>query len=245
MSPQPITFPYPIDKSSAVNVDFKGDEYLLRWDGDWKKLPDLTRFPSVDDAFVSLIPHSSNVHKLWTTSRLLKYGADSHIRALDYCTDGFPICKVAINDRQRRLLREEFAIVRHLSSNEVPVVRTHREPLVDEQGIFGFRMERLVDIDLANAAEYIHEIEKAIEEVHRGGVVHHDISPSNLMLNQEGFITVIDFGRAGYIGQEVPEVFRAKENEIFSVDSDNNALKRIIGMLSTFSDESSFSAYSS
>lgn len=72
--------------------------------------------------------------------------------------------------------------------------------------------------------------------------MHHDISPSNLLLNQERFITVIDFGRAGYIGQEVPEVFRAKENEIFSVDSDNNALKKIIGMLSTFSDEFSSSA---
>jgi hypothetical protein len=160
MSAQPITFPYPTDKSCTVNVDFKGNEYFLRWDGDWKKLPDLTRFPRVDDASVSLIPHSSDVHKLWATSQLLKYGADSHITALDSCTDGFPICKVAINDRQRCLLREEFAIVQHLSSNKVPVVRTHREPLVDEQGIFGFRMERLVDIDLSNAAEYIHEIEK-------------------------------------------------------------------------------------
>jgi len=213
------------------NIDFKGNEYLLRLEGDWKKLPDLTQFPLVEDhVSVIPIPHSQCVHELWTSSQVLKYGADAHIRVLNSCSDEFHICKVAINDCQKRILREEFSIIRSLSSNGVPVVGTHHEPLSDEQGIFGFRMERLVDIDLDNATPYIPEIARAIENIHRNGVVHYDIGPSNIMLDSERTITFIDFGRAGYIGQKVPS-YKSKDNrtpvnETFSVTSDDNALKK-------------------
>ena len=190
-------------------------------------------FPLVDDASVTLIPHSKRINELWATSEVLAYGADSHIRVLDSCRDEFSVCKVAINDRQRRLLQEEFSILQHLSSKDIPVVRVQQEPLTDEQGIFGFRMERLSNIDIDNAAEYISEIAKAFEEVHQSGVVHNDISPSNIMLNQKGLVTIIDFGRAGYIGQVVPSiksVRKPKEGGIYSVESDNDSLKRVNGM---------------
>jgi serine/threonine protein kinase len=233
MLAQPITPPYPIDKSPAVNIDFNGDEYLLRWDGDWRNTPDLASFPLVDNSSVTLIPHSERVKELWATSQVLAYGADSHIRILDSCGDEFSVCKVAINDRQRQLLQEEFSILQLLSPKDIPVVRIHQEPLTDEEGIFGFRMERLSNMDINTAAEYIPEVARAFEEMHRSGVVHHDISPSNIMLNQEGQVTIIDFGRAGYIGQEVPSikaVGKPKENEIYSVESDNASLERVNGI---------------
>lgn len=233
MPAQPITPPYPIEKSSAVNIDFNGDEYLLRWDGDWRESPDLTSFPHVDNATVTLVPHTERVKELWATSQVLAYGADSHIRILDSCGDEFSVCKVAINDRQRQLLQGEFSILQHLSFKDLPVVRIHQEPLTDEQGIFGFRMEILSKIEMDSAAKYMPGIEKAFEELHRSGVVHHDISPSNIMLNQKGQVTIIDFGRAGYIGQEVPSikaVGKPKEKEIYSVESDNVSLERVNGM---------------
>jgi serine/threonine protein kinase len=65
-------------------------------------------------------------------------------------------------------------------------------------------MERLVEIDIQAAENHIPDVEKAIASIHRRGIVHHDISPSNIMLNQEGLITIIDFGRAGYAGEEIP-----------------------------------------
>ncbi len=178
-----------------------------------------------DHVSVIPIPHSQCVHELWTSSRVLKYGADAHVRVLNSCSDEYPICKVAINDYQRRLLREEFLIIRSFSSNGVPVVHTHHEPLSDEQGVFGFRMERLVDIDLYNATPYIPEIAKSIENIHRSGVVRYDIGPSNIMLDSERTTTFIDFGRAGYIGQKVPS-YKSKGkkppvNESFSVNSDD------------------------
>lgn len=230
MPAQPITLPSPIDKSLAINIDFNGDEYLVRWDG---KTPDLTSFPLVDNASVALISHTKRVKELWATSQVLAYGADSHIRTLDSCGDEFSVCKVAINDRQRQLLREEFSILRDLSSKDIPVVRVHQEPLVDEHGIFGFRMERLSGIDIENGAEHMSEIKKAFEEVHRNGIVHHDIHPSNIMLNKEGLVTIIDFGRAGYIGQEVPAlkiIRKSKEKAFYSVESDHVCLQRVNGM---------------
>lgn len=233
MSAQPITTPYPIDKSHAVHIDFNGDEYLLRWDGDWRETPDLTSFPHVDNATVTRIPHSERVKELWATTQVLAYGADSHIRILDSCADEFSVCKVAINDRQRRLLEDEFSILQFFSSKSIPVVRVHHEPLTDEQGIFGFRMERLSKIEMDSAAEYILEVAKAVKEVHLTGIVHYDISPSNIMLNQKGQVTIIDFGRAGYIGQEVPSfkaVGKPKEKEIYSIESDHVSLERVDGM---------------
>lgn len=233
MPAQPITCPFPIDKASAINIDFNGDEYLLCWDGDWREIPDLTSFPLVDNASVTLISHTERVKELWATSQVLAFGADSHTRALDSCGDEFSVCKVAINDRQRQLLQEEFSILRDLSSKDIPVVRVHQEPLADEYGIFGFRMERLSKIDIENATKYMSETEKAIEEVHRNGVVHHDIHPSNIMLNKEGIVTIIDFGRAGYIGQEVPalkSIGKPKKKEIYSVESDHVSLEWVNGM---------------
>jgi serine/threonine protein kinase len=234
MPARPITFTYPSEKSCAINIDFEGHEYILIWDGDWRKLPDLTHFPCVEGASVTLIPHSSTVRELWTRSQVLTYGADSHIRTLHSCRDDFPICKVAINGRQRSLLQEEFSILCHLSSIGVPVVRTHREPLTDEEGIFGFRMERLDDIDLNAAAKYIPDIETAINKIHQSGVVHHDISPSNIMLDQEGCIRIIDFGRAGYIGDNIPPYknkgIKLLANATFSIDADKNSLKETISM---------------
>jgi serine/threonine protein kinase len=184
---------------------------------------------------VTIVTHSDSVHELWATSRLLKFGADSHVRIFNCCTDEFPVCKVAIDDRQRRLLQEEFSILQHLSSEDIPVVRIHQEPLSDEQGIFGFRMERLFDMDIDTAAKYIPEVAKAFDAVHRSGVVHHDISPSNLMLNHDGKITIIELGRAGYIGEDVPSYKvvgnTPKEKEIFSVDSDISSLEWVNGTL--------------
>ncbi|CAM5999887.1 unnamed protein product [Sphagnum balticum] len=72
------------------------------------------------------------------------------------------------------------------SRNQAFAIRTHREPFVDDQGMFAFRIERLVDIDLDTGAEHRLEIQRAIEAIYRHNVVHNDIDPSNIMLNQHG-----------------------------------------------------------
>ncbi|POR38498.1 Uncharacterized protein TPAR_01302 [Tolypocladium paradoxum] len=96
--------------------------------------------------------HDTNRIRLYATSTRFRgqehevnHGADSHIRELRNCMDDFPICKLAINDRQKRLLRDKVYILRFLSAldSDIAVPRTDPCPLQDNEGIFGFRMEGL------------------------------------------------------------------------------------------------------
>ncbi|KAI9809843.1 MAG: hypothetical protein M1825_000276 [Sarcosagium campestre] len=243
MDIQAITCTYHIGGSPAMNIDVNGKEYLVQWSKSIKS-PDLSRFPQVEDAIITAIPHSAGVQKLWSESKVLKYGGDGHIRVLESCKDDFPICKVAIDERQRYLLRGEFSMVQNLASKDLPIVRIHADPLVDEEGIFGFRMEELFPIDVEGAAKYSSEITKAIREINRHGVVHYDIQPCNIMQNKEGLITIIDFGRAGFVGQVIPAerivgfpTSDEPEKEIYTIESDLKSLKWV---LSYFENKGSF-----
>jgi hypothetical protein len=90
-------------------------------------------------------------HSVITLQRVIRRSESSfaatfsQIRILDHCVDDIPACKLAINDSQRRLIQDEFSILQRLSVNKAPVIRTCNELLRDEQGILGFRMERLFD----------------------------------------------------------------------------------------------------
>lgn len=231
----PITFVYPFYGQCALNVDHHGREYRVCWSGDWRKPPDLSAFPRVDNATSSSIPHSPGVNELWAASRVLKHGADSHIRVLSNCTDDFPICKVAINDRQRRLVQEEVSILRFLSARSpgIPVAQIHPRLLEDDDGIFGFRMEKLNDVAVEDMATHLDEIKGAVSQLHHAGVIHYDLSPSNIMLNMSGHVTLIDFGRAGYIGDRIPltkeKGAKPSGESIYDASWDFHSLRKLDG----------------
>ncbi|KAK5992345.1 hypothetical protein PT974_05749 [Cladobotryum mycophilum] len=149
MSPQTLTDVYPFDGMCAINIDHQSQEYRVCWTGDKRKPPNLSSFPELDGATATRIPHSAAVDGLWTRSKVMSHGYDSHIRELVDCDDEFPICKVAINSRQRRLVEDEFRLLRHLSTLElsIPIAKTSIEALEDDGGIYGFRMEKLEPLD--------------------------------------------------------------------------------------------------
>jgi ActR/RegA family two-component response regulator/predicted Ser/Thr protein kinase len=54
------------------------------------------------------------------------------------------------------------------------------------------RMKNLLSV--ADATNYVEQIAEALQVVHRAGVVHCDLKPSNLMLTSDNRIVLIDFG---------------------------------------------------
>ncbi|KAH6952365.1 hypothetical protein BKA56DRAFT_242864 [Ilyonectria sp. MPI-CAGE-AT-0026] len=237
MLPQPITDPYNYGNQFARNFDYLGQEFRVCWSGDWRKPPNLADFPHVENATVTPISHTPNVDALWRTSHAIAHGSNAHLRLLKDCTDNFPICKIASNDQQKSLIYDEFCILQKLlrSYPEAPVVQICQEPLEDDDGIFGYRMEELSRINFNEFPGYYGEIQNAVQIMHKTGVIHNDLSISNIMLNAQHRITLIDFGRAGYVGERIPvekeRAMRPLGKCIYSRSLDHQALLELHSLI--------------
>lgn len=96
-------------------------------------------------------------------------------------------------------------------------------------------MERLKNLHDDPFTEYLNEIRGAVQQLHHLGVVHYDLSPSNLMLNEQGKATIIDFGRAGRIGDQIPldkQIgVKPQSNRTYSTASDFDWLEKLRGKI--------------
>lgn len=103
------------------------------------------------------------------------------------------------------------------------------EPVSDKDGILGFYMQKLCKINIIELAERLDELKDAIEMVHEAGIVVNDVSISNIMLDAQNNITLIDFGFAGRIGEKVPDFFPPWKSQraLFSVETDYKAFDEI------------------
>ncbi|KAI4129293.1 MAG: hypothetical protein LQ338_002302 [Usnochroma carphineum] len=131
-------------------------------------------------------------------------------------------------DAKRLFISNEFEVLKTLDS--LPVVRVQGEPISDEHGLFGFRMQELYRINVAELAERLDELEETITTVHRAGIVINDVSISNVMRDAEDNIRLIDFGFAGRIGCEIPVYFPPwkSRQSLFSIETDMKDFEEIL-----------------
>lgn len=60
-------------------------------------------------------------------------------------------------------------------------------------------------LSMQNAATIISQAARGLGDAHRGGLVHRDIKPGNLLVTPDGQTKVSDLGLAGFLGAEDPD----------------------------------------
>ncbi|MCE9578282.1 MAG: protein kinase, partial [Deltaproteobacteria bacterium] len=99
--------------------------------------------------------------------------------------------------------REGRAIARLAHPHIVPVVELGDDFLVTSF-IDGSNLARRLQtpIDPATAVRIIRQIASALAHAHERGVVHRDVKPSNILLDQRGNAYLADFGVATFVDEE-------------------------------------------
>src|SRR5438874_1263570 len=130
--------------------------------------------------------------------------------------------KIATDERaKRRLIRE----ARAASALDHPNICTIYE--VGEVDGEAFIVMQYVDgevlssyvqthkIEISTALDIFTQIATALAASHRKGIVHRDIKPQNVMINQQGLVKVLDFGLAIRVPVQ-SESFEAETQSVLS-----------------------------
>ncbi|HVQ17040.1 MAG TPA: protein kinase, partial [Vicinamibacterales bacterium] len=106
--------------------------------------------------------------------------------------------------------RAEATILARLSHPQIATIyelfRAEGDLLMVMEYVRGESLDKLSEragaISPERAAYIIDQILSALEHAHRGGVVHRDVKPANVMVTDEGSIKIMDFGIARVLGAE-------------------------------------------
>ena len=109
---------------------------------------------------------------------------------------------------QQRFRREAHAAARLNSPHVVPI-HTHGEIggrlFVDMRLIDGTNLQSMLDagpLPPARAVRYIEHIARALQAAHKAGLLHRDVKPSNVLVDDDDYAYLIDFGIARAAGEQ-------------------------------------------
>lgn len=86
----------------------------------------------------------------------------------------------------------------------------------------GLDLQRMVDedgpLDCRLAVEYIRQAAEGLDHAHQRNMIHCDVKPSNLLVNVQGVVKILDMGLARLTHDERPETSESQEQVLGSVD---------------------------
>jgi serine/threonine protein kinase/tetratricopeptide (TPR) repeat protein len=83
------------------------------------------------------------------------------------------------------------------------------EPYIVMELIKGATLGELMlteKLTISRAIEIIKQVGEALAEAHRQGIIHRDIKPTNVAINERGHVKVLDFGLAKQVGLEAADI---------------------------------------
>jgi serine/threonine protein kinase/Tfp pilus assembly protein PilF len=124
-------------------------------------------------------------------------GEDTHLArkvAIKFLSSSDPLYRA-------RFLREARA-VSNLNHPNIATVHDYGEtddgqPYIVMELVKGQTLNQLLEADtltLARSIEIVMSIAEALSEAHHHGIVHRDVKPSNVIVNERGQVKVLDFG---------------------------------------------------
>lgn len=224
----PITPPYCADERNTYrcNVEWRGHLYSLTWYGS-QQYPTLSAFPDVLSGKLCRVDESPVISDLRRRSEFLAAGAHASIRREP--SSNFPIVKLAHpDDISRALIQREYDIIKKLSGLALAVPIVSDVPVLADGNICGYRMVELYDIRREEMQGLLGEVKQTVARFHDVGYSHGDLSPSNVMKDVNGRVTLIDLSFSGKLDDQIPSWFPGwvYSGSTFDKESDLNRLKK-------------------
>ena len=224
----PVSPPKYIDMTDEYwqYVDYRGGLFRIYWPAS-NDAPHLLDFPHAAGCRVEVVKMSQAMSREWRGTTVVDFGADSFLRHKD--SDPLPIRKLAHPDSSsRNRLRYEFEMMKVIAALSLPIPEFHKLPLLDEHGIYGYRMEKLHKLDFDRLEDYAGQVESVLDQFHRAEISHGDIHMGNVMLDEYGKVKFIDFSYAGRIGDPIPSSipFSIYESPNFHGQVDKERMRR-------------------
>jgi len=143
----------------------------------------------------------------------------------------FPMLESNERDYRARFLREARA-VSELSNPHIATVYDYGEtseghPFLVMELIRGHTLSRIMrkgQLTVERVLEIIEAVALALQDAHARGIVHRDIKPTNIMINDRGQVKVLDFGLAKQLNDDRIHASEPEAHTLLAVQTRSGAL---------------------